>query len=137
MIIDRVTISAASGEALRTGEPALVEVAYRSLEATPATWGFSVWTSDGWVCVTGAYDIRPAPLRCGAGTLSCTIPRLTLLSGRYMMRTAIVEADTLHPLAVHGSEQMPQQFVVETSASALHNSLSSLNQLVTLDVDWD
>ena len=136
VVIDRLTVSSASGQALRTGEPVRVEVSYRSLEATVATWGFSVWTGDGWVCVTGAYDVRPTPLHRGAGALACTIPRLPLLNGRYAMRAAIVEAETLQALAVHGYEEMPQQFVVETSASPLHNSFSTMNQLVTLDVDW-
>jgi lipopolysaccharide transport system ATP-binding protein len=137
VVIDRLSVLPASGDALRTGEPVRVEVAYRSLEATAALWGFSVWTGDGWVCVTGAYEVRPSPLRSGAGTLSCSIPKLPLLNGRYLVRVAIVEADTLQALAVYGYEEMAQQLIVETPASLLHNGLSAMNQLMTVDVDWD
>jgi hypothetical protein len=43
---------------------------------------------------------RPAaPARPGPGTLLCTIPRLPLVAGRYLLTAAIGDPATLQPIA--------------------------------------
>jgi ABC-type polysaccharide/polyol phosphate transport system ATPase subunit len=133
VVIGQVTVDGQP----RTGESLGVEISYESLAPVAATWGFNVYSADGWVCVTGEFDQRPRELAAGRGTLSFTIPELALLPGRYQLRCAILEADTLVPLATRGWDDAPTEFVVQAPATAFGNTLRSLDQLVTVHVDWD
>lgn len=137
VVIDAVVARPETGEIARTGEPLHLEIAYRSLIASEVHWGFNVWTADGWICVTGSYDLSLRAIEPGAGSLRCTIPRLPLLNGRYGLKVSIIEASSLQALALHGYEDAPAVLVVEAPPSRLHNGSNGLDQLVTIDVDWN
>jgi ABC-type polysaccharide/polyol phosphate transport system ATPase subunit len=138
VIIESVSAQPPGGGAAATGAPLTVAVRYRCTEPVDAVWGFTLWTGDHWVCITGEHDMRPRRLE-GTGQLSATIPRLPLLAGTYVLRPTIVDAETMQPFAVHGFEgEAPT--VVEVPAGAAsdprHNAKTAVHQLVTIDVDW-
>lgn len=134
--IEGVAVGAADGGELRTGGELVLALRYRSLRPLPAVWGFNVWTGDQWVCVTGDYDMTPRTLAEGAGELRCTVPRLPLLAGSYLLRAAILDPATLLPLATSGWNDPPHPFTVRSPPSELGNALRSVNQLMTVDVEW-
>jgi ABC-type polysaccharide/polyol phosphate transport system ATPase subunit len=137
VVIDEVTIESVAGEILTTGEEARVTVKYRGKGAQQIWWAFTVWTSDQWVCVTGAIDLTPRKITEGEQVLTCLIPKLPLLTGAYMLKIAIMEAESRQPLALFGWEDAPLPFEVQAPATFLNNALKSINQLVTVDVVWD
>jgi ABC-type polysaccharide/polyol phosphate transport system ATPase subunit len=134
--IDEVSILSATGEILTTGEDAKITVKIRSFAAREIAWGFTIWTNDQWVCLTGNADFHPHPIGAGEQTLTCTLSRIPLLTGTYMLKIGIMEADSRQPLALFGWEDAPLSFQVQAPATFLNNAFKSLNQLVTIDVDW-
>ncbi len=136
VVVERLEV-AAPGGAPRTGEPLTVALHYRCAEPVSAAWGFSFWTGDQWVCVTGDYDVRPRRLE-GEGVLTATVPRLPLLPGTYVVRAALLDAETWHPFVIHGYEtEPPVAMTVEAAPGTLNNAMTAVQQLVTVDVDWD
>ena len=135
--IDGVAIEPLRGGELWTGEGLRLTLRYRSLKRVDALWGFSIFTGDQWVCVTGSHDMRPRALGAGAGKLSCVVPRLPLVAGTYVLCASITDAATLQPLALYGWQDTPRAFTVRARPSELSNSLKAINQLVVLDVEWD
>jgi hypothetical protein len=99
-------------------------------------WGFSIWTDDQWVCVTGDYDMRPRKLSPGSGELRCLIPRNPLVAGSYWLKASIIDPASRRPLAMLGEQNPPQAFFVRSHPTELNNAFTAMNQLVTLDVKW-
>lgn len=137
VVIESLYAEAAGGGEILTGEDLVVTLRYRALRATEALWGFSVFTGDQWVCVTGAFDMRPRTLAAGAGELRCRVPRLPLVAGSYLLKATIHEPATLQPLAMLGWQDAPRTFRVRAAPTLLGNAMVSVNQLVTLDVAWE
>jgi lipopolysaccharide transport system ATP-binding protein len=135
--IGAVRATRPGGGAPATGEPLEIRVEYRCAEPLDVVWGFTIWTGDHWVCVTGDHDLRPRRLE-EAGELCATIPRLPLLTGTYVLRPAVIDAETLQPLAVHGQgDEPPCLLEVARGAGLQQNAQAAIQQLVTIDVDWD
>ena len=97
--ITDVRIVNPAGDRLRSGMPARIEVDYRSPQPYLAVWGFSFWTGDHWICITGDYDMRPRTLDA-EGTMVATIPRLPLIGGARPFRDC--EFGFVHPKAING-----------------------------------
>jgi lipopolysaccharide transport system ATP-binding protein len=135
--IDEVTIETAAGEILTTGEDALLTVKLRGLGDREISWGFTIWTNDQWVCITGNADFTPRKIAGGEHTLRCSLPKLPLLAGSYVLKMAILEAESRQPIALYGWEDAPLSFQVQAPASFLNNALKSINQLVTIEVVWE
>jgi lipopolysaccharide transport system ATP-binding protein len=136
VVIDALRVQAVGEAGLRTGAAMRVTLSCRAREAAEILWGFSVWTADGWTCVTGSCDTRPRRLAAGATELTCTVPDLPLLAGRYGVRGFVVDAATQRPLARIGFEDAPEPLSVAGSARWIDNGLASIGQLVMVDVDW-
>jgi len=134
--IESITAEAADGDAIRTGEDLRLILKYQSCREFDVVWGFNVFTSDQWVCVTGAFDMTPRTLPAGAGELRCLLPRLPLVAGSYLLRATILNAATLQPLALLGWQDAPQTLTVRAHATLLNNGQAAANQLMTLDVEW-
>ncbi|MCA1612612.1 MAG: ATP-binding cassette domain-containing protein [Acidobacteria bacterium] len=135
--VESVAAEATGGGELRTGEEVRVTLRYRALRGTDALWGFSIWTGDQWVCVTGGLDTTPRRLAAGAGELRCRIPRLPLAAGSYWLKAAVIDPDTFQPLALLGWRDTPQPFDVAEDPTALKNTRTMVNQLTVLEVLWD
>jgi lipopolysaccharide transport system ATP-binding protein len=133
--IESVSVSTPGGGLPATGRPLAVAVRYRCSEPVDVIWGFTIWTGDHWVCVTGDHDLRPRRI-AGRGELCATVPRLPILPGTYVVRAAIVDAETMQPLVVHGYEGAPPVLEVAGRGDLQENGLAAMQQLVTLDVDW-
>ncbi len=134
--IESVTPEPVRGGEARTGEDLRLTLRYRALESADVLWGFSVWTADQWVCVTGGFDTTPRTLRAGAGELVCTIPRLPLAAGSYWLKAAVIDPETRLPLALLGWRDAPQELTVRAHASEVSNARAVVNQLTVLDVEW-
>jgi hypothetical protein len=135
--IGGVRAEAAGGGAIRTGADLRLTLKYHSLNNSEALWGFSVWTGDQWVCVTGAFDTTPRTLARGEGELSCVVPRLPLAAGSYWLKAALIDAVTLQPLALLGWRDAPYPLNVRAVPNAVTNVAAAVNQLMTLDVEWE
>jgi lipopolysaccharide transport system ATP-binding protein len=134
--IESITAEAAEGDVIRTGEDLRLILKYQSWGTFEVLWGFSVFTGDQWVCVTGAFDMTPRALSPGAGELRCLIPQLPLVAGSYLLRATILDPVTLQPLALLGWKDSAQAFTVRAHPTRLNNALASVNQLMRLDVEW-
>lgn len=135
--IEHVAAVGADGGDLRAGDAAHLTLRYRARQRIDATWGFSIWTADQWVCVTGAESARPRTLEPGVGELHCVVPRLPLVSGGYRLRTALLDPETRMPLALRGWTDPALPLHVRARASKQENSAMAIQQLVTIDVDWE
>jgi lipopolysaccharide transport system ATP-binding protein len=124
------------GDAITTGESMQITMRYRASMRADVFWGFSIWTTDQWVCVAGEHDVARRTLECGEGELRCVIPHLPLVGGRFALRGGIVDFETRQPLALHGWQSDAAPLVVRSSAAFLSNTQKALNQLVTMEVDW-
>jgi lipopolysaccharide transport system ATP-binding protein len=136
IFIEGITAEAAQGGAIQTGEDLRLTLKYRSRGSFEVVWGFSVFTGDQWTCVTGAFDTTPRALADGGGELRCTVPRLPLVAGSYLLRATILDPATLQPLALLGWQDAPQPLTVGARPSKFNNAQSALNQLMTLEVEW-
>ena len=134
--IESIRSESAGGDA-RTGEDLRLTLRYRSHASVEAVWGFSIWTADQWVCVTGGMNETPRVLAAGSGELSCVIPRLPLAAGSYWLKAAVIDPATRQPLALLGWRDTPQPFNIRAPASEQGNARSMVNQLTVLDVEWD
>jgi lipopolysaccharide transport system ATP-binding protein len=135
--IDEVAIEGVNGGNVTTGEDVRMTVKFRGLTEREIACGFTIWTNDQWVCITGGADFTPRKMVEGEQTLSCLLPKLPLLGGTYMLKLAILEAGSRQPLALFGWEDAPLAFQVEAPVSFLNNAFKSLNQLVTIDAVWE
>lgn len=132
-----------TGDSIRTGDPVRIRMRYHSQVEAHVYWGFSIWTADQWVCVAGDYHLHGRTLPAGDGVLSCVLPALPLVGGRYMLRGGICDADSFQPLALYGWADVASPLNVRAPAdlpqkgAILSNALISLSQLVTIDVVWE
>lgn len=122
---------------LTVGEPLNITLRCEAGEATDAIWCISICTADNWVCITSLFDTTRRSLPVGVSTLRCRIPRLPLAPGSYLLRAAVIDADTLHPLAFFGHEELGLRFAVEAPPDPFMNLLSAYNQLVQIDAEWN
>jgi ABC-type polysaccharide/polyol phosphate transport system ATPase subunit len=131
-----VETSGPDGGAVHSGEAMRVRVLYHADEPIEVIWGFSVWSQDQWICIGGGNDLARHSLAPGEGVLSCTVPRLPLVGGRYAVRTGLLDADSGHALATQGVYDAGQPLVVREAPSAHTNFKMATNQLVNFDIEW-
>jgi hypothetical protein len=125
-----------AGSGAHTGGTVDFVMDYRAAEAVEAAWVVTVWTADGWVCVTSAFDERPRQLAAGTGRLRCTIPRLPLIAGRYVLTAALADPATLHPIVRFGHGRDRVVLDVESPPGRVANLHRQRGQLVAMDVVW-
>jgi len=132
-----------NSDTIRTGGPVRIIMHYHAEVEAHVFWGFSIWTEDQWVCVAGEYHMQGRTLPIGNGVLSCVLPALPLVGGRYALRGGICEFDSMQPLALFGWTDaatpldVSAQMDLPKASALLSNARISLNQLVTLDVVWE
>lgn len=136
VIIEQVLAEPVASDAIRTGEPMRITVRYRAKERLEILWGFFIWTADRWVTVCTASDMTPRTLLPGEGELTCLIPRLPLVGGRFALGATLSHPETKHPLATYGWEGAALPLDVRSHAAHELNAQRALNQLVTIDVEW-
>ncbi|HEX2094150.1 MAG TPA: ABC transporter ATP-binding protein [Longimicrobiaceae bacterium] len=136
LVVEELVAEPLRGDAIRTGEPVRITLRYRSGSATEVLWGFSIWTSDQWVCVAGEHDPAPHTLARGTGELRCTIPRLPLVGGRYSLRAAVLDYGTRQPIALVGWGGDGSVLDVRARTGIVSNAQMANHQLVTIDVEW-
>ena len=134
--IEGLAAVAPGGGPARTGETLDLVLSYRVEEPVEATWAVTIWSADGWVCITSAVDERPRRLEPGTGTLTCTIPRLPLVAGRYVLTASIGDPATLHPIVRFGHEQERVVLDVTSPPGLITNLQRQRGQLVEMDVEW-
>ena len=137
VVIESMEASSLDGDVPRTGEPVRITIRYRSEVPLNVLWGFSVWTADQWVCVTGAYSHEGRVLTIGEGELSCVVPVFPLVGGRYWLRSGMADTVTQQPVALRGWQDVATMLEVRSAPSIYTNSHMTMNQLVTVDVDWE
>ena len=136
LAIESLTAVAPSEGPARTGGPLDLVLGYRAAEPVDAIWAVTIWTADGWTCVTSAIDDRARRLDSGPGTLTCTIPRLPLVAGHYMLTASIVDPVTLHPIARFGQGHERAVLDVTSAPGLIANLQRQRGQLVEMEVEW-
>jgi ABC-type polysaccharide/polyol phosphate transport system ATPase subunit len=134
--IESLSAIAPGGGPARTGETLDLVLRYRAAEPIEASWAVTIWSADGWVCITSAVDDRPRRLEPGTGALTCTIPRLPLIAGRYLLTASIGDPATLHPIVRFGHEQERVVLDVTSPPGVMTNLQRQRGQLVEMDVKW-
>ncbi|HEX8452449.1 MAG TPA: ABC transporter ATP-binding protein [Longimicrobium sp.] len=137
VVIESVAVAAADGGELQAGGEAHLALRYRAAEPATVLWGFSIWTADGWVCVTGAMSPAARPLASGTGELRCVVPRLPLAAGQYQLRAFVLDAGTTTALATYGWTGAPHTLRIRSAPSLVGNYSATVQMLVTIDVDWE
>ncbi|MBV9774688.1 MAG: ATP-binding cassette domain-containing protein [Gemmatimonadetes bacterium] len=135
--IESLAACAANGGDLHTGDEAHLVLRYHARERIDVTWGFSIWTADQWVCVTGATETEPRTLEPGVGELRCVIPRLPLVAAQYRLRTALLDPVSRVPLATYGWHDAALPLRVRPRPTRQSNAAMAVQQLVTIDVEWE
>lgn len=135
-IID-IRAQSLNGPNIHTGEAVKISILFESTELLQGGWGFSIWTADGMVCVTGDYDPTERPLEIGTGEFSCVIPKLSLLPGRYLLRGMLMDEHTNQPLALFGWHGRGAALDVKATADAATNAQVHLGQLTKTHVEWE
>ena len=98
-------------------------------------WSFTIWSADQWVCITCEADPAVHDLQPGEHELSCTLPRLTLMPGRYQVCVAILDAETGFPLIGRNGPE-PALEIDIGAADSSQVARAQSNQFVTVDVEW-
>ena len=126
-----------TGPAIEPRGTVRLRLRYRSDRPLDVTWGFGIWTADQWVCVTAEHDPQPHRLGPGAGELSCRIPELPLVAGRYWLRATVLDAATNQPLASWGWNGAPSLLSVTERPTLMGNAKRGMGQLTHVHVDWN
>ncbi|MDP9190083.1 MAG: ABC transporter ATP-binding protein [Acidobacteriota bacterium] len=137
IVVEKLVAESLHGDNIRTSEPMRITLGYRSEVAAEVLWGFSIWTGDQWVCVAGEHDPAAHALLPGQGELTCIIPRLPLVGGRYALRAAILDYATRQPIALVGWQSAPSVLDVRSNGGAVGNAQMANHHLVTIDVVWE
>lgn len=119
-----------------TGGPMRVVLCYSAEQRTDVLWGFTIWTADQWVCIAGEHNLVPRTIGPGRGELSCLIPSLPLVAGRYVLRASLVDPGTRLPFALHGWHGPGTTFDVRSAATLSDVAKMTHQQLVTMHVEW-
>jgi ABC-type polysaccharide/polyol phosphate transport system ATPase subunit len=123
-------------DSLRSGGSALIRMTYIAPKPVDVFWGFSIWTQDQWVRVTGEVSPEPVTLHAGSGELTCVATKIPLVGGRYVLRGAILESATEQPLAMRGFDDAPTQMLVREPLDRSSNNKMAADQLIHMEVDW-
>jgi hypothetical protein len=126
-----------AGPVVAAGAAVELALTYQAFQARQNVgWAFFIHTSDGHVCITGAYCPEPTVLHAGQHTLRCRLPHLPLTAGDYLVKTVIFEFESLQPLALWGWENSPTRLRVVDTASLATNAQKMVQQLITIPVEW-
>lgn len=136
LAIHQLLARSESGGPPRTGEPAEIVLRYRTREPLDTVWAVTIWSSDGWVCITTLANDEPRRLAAGSGELVCRLARLPLVAGRYLMTAAIVDPVTMHPIVRIGGDGGGVPLTIVSSPSLLGNLQSQRGQILDMEARW-
>lgn len=141
LVIEKVDISPAEGEEVKTGEDAYLTLYYQSAEDLgEITWGFSFWTADHRTRIatcTAKHSGMDYTLLSGRGRLRCKLPSLPLVAGEYVVKVGIYDIKTSWPIARKGwDDDMPAYFKVKPSGSEIDNRRMIDGDIVAINVEW-
>jgi lipopolysaccharide transport system ATP-binding protein len=135
-VIEQVELSG-PGASIQPGDEVTVTLTYQAAALTEnISWAFYLYTNDGSVCITGAYQPEPTTLQAGRHCLSCRLPSFSLTAGSYLVKAIIFDYAALQPLALWGWEDAPGRLRVDAATSLEKNVQKMLQQLVTIAVEW-
>ena len=140
LIITELRIEALDGTELETGKDTVITLHYRATEVFEKVfWAFAIWTGDQAVCVTGGLDGLDADtysIAKGEGELICTLPKLPLAAGSYLLRAGIADVQTRAPIARYGYENAPVFFTLRPRVNEAENLHLATGALVEIDIEW-
>ncbi|ARK12921.1 ABC transporter ATP-binding protein [Fibrivirga algicola] len=136
--IDGLTMETTQGTPVKSGSDVCVRLTCESLTSVDNVgWSFFIWTNDGATCITSAINEVPLTLTAGRNELTCRLPRLPLMAGGYQLKAAVFEIGSIQVLAHLGWEDAPGRLLVEEDQiSTMKNMQATVQQLITLDVEW-
>lgn len=138
VVIQELRFAPKAGTTITNNCSLRISLTYRAQQSFERVgWAFYIWTNDGLTCITGGLCLAPVSLKPGEHQLACTVPKLPLTAGEYVVKAAIFELNSQQPLALVGWEDAPVALRVEGAINLEKNFQSMLRQLVTLDAEWD
>jgi lipopolysaccharide transport system ATP-binding protein len=136
VVITQLTL-AGPGPAIHPGDALTLRLRYQASQAIENVgWGFFIYTSDGNVCITGAYEPQPRLLPAGTHTLSCRLPQSPFIAGEYLVKAVIFRHDGLQPLALLGWEDPPARLRIVAAPSRDKNIHTMMQQLISIETEW-
>jgi lipopolysaccharide transport system ATP-binding protein len=130
-----INVFAADGRAPRFGEPAEVVLRYASSGRFEVRATCLICTPDGMVCIAGTYS-PPYTVEPGEGVFRARIDRLTVMTGAYTVRGAIVDATTAIPLGTLGFADVPSTMIVSAPPGREINALEASGALTIVESTW-
>jgi lipopolysaccharide transport system ATP-binding protein len=135
--IRQVTL-AGPNATVQAGDAVVLHLSYEAFQTIENVgWGFFIYTSDGSVCITGAYQPQPLVLQAGPHTLTCRLPHLPLTAGEYLVKAAVFQFEGSQPLALWGWEDAPSRLRIVDTPSLDKNVHKMMQQLITIDAEWN
>jgi ABC-type polysaccharide/polyol phosphate transport system ATPase subunit len=135
--IDAVRVCGArDGEALISGEPAFLEIAFTANQCLSVRCSFVICTGDLSIRIASFTEPGISVVAAGSHVRRCQIPKLPLAHGNFGLRATVVDPETLIAHAHSGYESAPLEFRVEEPLSRASLLTRHLGQLLWIDHAW-
>lgn len=134
--IEDIAIEHRDGGTARSGEDATVRIRYDARGPLDAYCGLSIWSQDGWTCITSTFDPEALAIQPGPGTVDCAIARLPLVAGRYLVRLIFADRIAHARIPLGGPAGGGTIAAVEGQPGLFSNGQMQMGQLITIDADW-
>jgi hypothetical protein len=141
VLITGLSLTSVDGGVIQTGKDARVVLKYRANRKIQCAWGFTICTADNRISIgtatAGLTDNRSFWILPGTGQLSCIIPSLPLMTGKYCLKAGIVDAHSKIPLADFGWSDSPGIFFVRARGTQDSNVQSIIGSLIEIPAVWE
>lgn len=124
------------GEALVSGAPAVLEIAFTAHQRLAVRCSFSVCTADLSIRVASFMEPAVSVIEAGAHVRRCRIANLPLAHGTFALRAAVLDPETLMSIAHQGYASTPLEFRVEEPLNRVSLLTRQIGQLLWIDHDW-
>lgn len=128
---------ASAADPITTGGSLELVMSYVMTCAVEAICMISIWTQDQSVCIAIVREPAAGLIPAGAGERRCSLPDLPLVAGSYVVRAAILDAETLQPLAMFGYAGAGLQLWVAPAGDRFEMIRRTVGQLVEMPSRWN
>jgi lipopolysaccharide transport system ATP-binding protein len=138
--IESIVIDASDGGAVQGSGNIRIRMDLNVREALQVYFGFTILSQDGWTCITASFDTLGRALPPGATAIECSIARLPLVEGRYLLRPLVADsvAHAMVPLAgtASGGVTFDVTRDVANEPDMFSNARLQMGQLVAIETEW-
>ncbi len=135
--VESIEIAHSDGGPVQRGGDVRIRMALNVHETLQVYCGFTILSRDGWTCITASFDTTGHALAPGAAIVECSIARLPLVEGQYLLRPLVADsvAHAMVPLA--GPASGGTSFEVTGEPDMFSNARVQMGQLLAVDAEWE